>query len=99
LADLEAGVIALAVAVLLARRLPPEEGEHLGSVEPHDKREAIEQTAKQYNITPARRFRIAVMRRQAAEKSDRNSWSRKKLSSTRSSAGGEANLRLAPRAS
>jgi hypothetical protein len=99
LADLEAGVIALAVAVLVARRLPPQEGQHLGSVEAHDKREAIEQTANQFNITPERRFRIEVMRRQAAEKRDRNSWSRKKLSSTRSSAGGEASLRLAPRES
>jgi hypothetical protein len=35
-------------------------GKHLGTVEAPDEKSAIEQAAKQFNITPARRFKIAV---------------------------------------
>jgi hypothetical protein len=35
-------------------------GSHLGTVEAPDEKAAIEQAAKQFNITPARRNKIAV---------------------------------------
>jgi hypothetical protein len=35
-------------------------GKHLGTVEAATEREAIAEAAKQFNITPARRFKIAV---------------------------------------
>jgi hypothetical protein len=35
-------------------------GSHLGTVEAPDEKSAIEQAAKQFNITPARRNKIAV---------------------------------------
>jgi hypothetical protein len=35
-------------------------GSHLGTVEAPDEKAAIEQAAEQFNITPARRFKIAV---------------------------------------
>jgi hypothetical protein len=37
-------------------------GSHLGTVEAPDEKAAIEQAAKQFNITPARRNKIAVKR-------------------------------------
>jgi hypothetical protein len=37
-------------------------GSHLGTVEAPDEKAAIEQAAKQFNITPARRNKIAVAR-------------------------------------
>jgi DNA invertase Pin-like site-specific DNA recombinase len=43
-------------------------GSHHGSVEAPDERGAVEQAAKQFNITPARRNKIVVTRTQAAEK-------------------------------
>jgi hypothetical protein len=41
---------------------------HLGSVEAPDMRSAIEQAAKQFNITPARRNKIMVTPTRATEK-------------------------------
>jgi hypothetical protein len=35
-------------------------GKHLGTVEAADEREAIAEAAKQFNITPARRFKLVV---------------------------------------
>jgi hypothetical protein len=40
-------------------------GSHLGTVKAANDREAIEQAAKQFNITPARRNKIVVTRMQA----------------------------------
>jgi hypothetical protein len=37
-------------------------GKHLGTVEAPDERSAIAEAAKQFHITPARRFKIAVTR-------------------------------------
>jgi hypothetical protein len=37
-------------------------GSHLGTVEAPDEKSAIEEAAKQFNITPARRNKIAVTR-------------------------------------
>jgi hypothetical protein len=54
----------------LARRLPRQKGSHLGTVEAADEHSAIEEAAKQFNITPARRFKIAVMRTRVAEKQE-----------------------------
>jgi hypothetical protein len=45
----------------LARRLPWRKGSQ-GSVEAPDEKSAIAQAAKQFNITPARHNKIAVMR-------------------------------------
>ena len=45
-------------------------GSHLGSVEAAKEKSAIEQAASQFNITPARRFRIAVTRTRAPEKQE-----------------------------
>ena len=42
--------------------------QHLGTVESPDERSAIEEAAKQFNITPARRNKIVVTRTQASEK-------------------------------
>jgi hypothetical protein len=35
-------------------------GKHLGTVEAPDEKAAIAEAAKQFNITPTRRFKIAV---------------------------------------
>ncbi len=35
---------------------------HLGTVEAADEKSAIAEAAKQFNITPARRFKIAVLK-------------------------------------
>jgi hypothetical protein len=37
-----------------------EGGKHLGTVQARDERSAIAEAAKQFNITPARRFKIAM---------------------------------------
>jgi hypothetical protein len=44
----------------LARRLPRQEGSHLGTVEAETEREAIDKAAVQFNVTPARRNKLAV---------------------------------------
>jgi hypothetical protein len=44
---------------------------HLGSVEAADERAAVEQAARQFHITPARRIKIRVTRTQASETRDR----------------------------
>jgi hypothetical protein len=41
---------------------------HLGTVEAPDEKAAIAEAAKQFNITPARRFKIAVTQTRVAEK-------------------------------
>ena len=41
-------------------------GSHLGTVEAADEKSAIEQAARQFNITPARRNKIVVTRTQAS---------------------------------
>jgi hypothetical protein len=43
-------------------------GKHLGTVEAPDEKAAIAEAAKQFNITPARRFKIAVTRTQIEER-------------------------------
>ena len=43
-------------------------GKHLGTVEAPDEKAAIAEAAKQFNITPARRFKIAVTQTRIAEK-------------------------------
>jgi hypothetical protein len=43
-------------------------GKHLGTVEAPDERSAIAEAAKQFNITPARRNKIAVMRTRIEER-------------------------------
>ena len=43
-------------------------GKHLGTVEAPDEKAAIAEAAKQFNITTARRARIAVMQTRIAEK-------------------------------
>jgi hypothetical protein len=45
----------------------------LGSVEARDEKNAIEEAAKQFNITPARRNKLMVTRTQASEPRDRGS--------------------------
>jgi hypothetical protein len=46
---------------------------HLGSVEAPDERAAVEQAARQFHITPARRNKIRVTHAQASEKRARES--------------------------
>jgi hypothetical protein len=43
---------------------------HLGTVEAPDEKSAIDAAAKQFNITPARRNKIAVTRTRVAEKQE-----------------------------
>jgi hypothetical protein len=45
----------------------------VGVVEAADEKSAIEQAARQFHITPARRFKIRVTRTQASEKRARES--------------------------
>jgi hypothetical protein len=45
-------------------------GSHLGTVEAPDEKAAMAEAAKQFNITPARRFKIAVTRTRVAEKQE-----------------------------
>jgi hypothetical protein len=56
-----------------AEYLDKHSSSHLGTVEAPDEKSAIEQAAKQFNITPARRHKIVVMRTQASEKPARES--------------------------
>jgi hypothetical protein len=44
------------------------EFQHLGSVEAEDEKAAIAEAAKQFNITPARRFKIVATQTRVAEK-------------------------------
>jgi hypothetical protein len=41
---------------------------HLGTVEAPDEKSAIAEAVKQFNITPARRFKVAVTRTQIEER-------------------------------
>jgi hypothetical protein len=44
--------------------------QHLGTVEAADEKAAITEAVKQFNITPARRFKIVAMQTRAAEKQE-----------------------------
>jgi hypothetical protein len=44
--------------------------QHLGTVEAPDEKAAIVEAAKQFNITPARRFKIVATQTRAAEKQE-----------------------------
>jgi hypothetical protein len=52
--------------------LGKESSPHLGTVEAADEQSAIEQAARQFHITPARRNKIRVTPFQVAEKRDRD---------------------------
>jgi hypothetical protein len=44
--------------------------QHLGTVEAADEKAAIAEAAKQFNITPARRFKIVATQTRIAERHD-----------------------------